>query len=201
MPFHISSWSILDFKFLHILLTSVCKTGAIHFSHCIRCVVVFHSFNWQFPNDLMLSISPGFICHPFIFCSYLLPMIEILVCDFLIYSGYKFFIWYALYQRSLIVFGFAFHFFIFFRFYLFIFRESGREREMERNINVWLPVAHPLLGTWPATQACALTGNWTSDPLVCRPALNPRSHISQDIRENFKSISGPVWVGKLVRAF
>ena len=27
----------------------------------------------------------------------------------------------------------------------------------------------PLLGTWPATQACALTGNWTGDPLVHRP--------------------------------
>ena len=30
-----------------------------------------------------------------------------------------------------------------------------------------------------ATQACALTGNLTSDPLVCRPVLNPPSHTSQ----------------------
>ena len=37
----------------------------------------------------------------------------------------------------------------------------------------------PLLGTWPATQACALTGNRTSDPLVRRPVLNPLSHSSQ----------------------
>ena len=29
----------------------------------------------------------------------------------------------------------------------------------EKNINMWLPLAHPPLGTWPATQACALTGN------------------------------------------
>ena len=47
---------------------------------------------------------------------------------------------------------------------LFIyFRERGgegeRERERESNISVWLPLTHPLLGTWPATQACALTGN------------------------------------------
>ena len=28
----------------------------------------------------------------------------------------------------------------------------------------------PLLATWPATQACALTGNQTSDPLVHRLA-------------------------------
>ena len=34
----------------------------------------------------------------------------------------------------------------------------------KRNVNVWLPLIHPLLGTWPATQACALIGNWTSNP-------------------------------------
>ena len=63
---------------------------------------------------------------------------------------------------------------------LFIFRRQGRDKERERNINVWLPLACPLLGTWPAIQACALTGNQTSDPLVfCRPALNPLSHTSQ----------------------
>ena len=38
-------------------------------------------------------------------------------------------------------------------------REEGREKERKRIINVWFPLAHPLLGTWPATQACALTGN------------------------------------------
>ena len=49
-------------------------------------------------------------------------------------------------------------------------RWEGKERE--RNINVWLPLMCPQLGTWPATQACALTGNQTSDPLICRLALN-----------------------------
>ena len=48
----------------------------------------------------------------------------------------------------------------------------------ERNINVWLPLTCPLLGTWPATQACGLTGNQTGDPLVLRPALSPLSHTS-----------------------
>ena len=39
-------------------------------------------------------------------------------------------------------------FFFFFNiFYLFI--ERGREDERERNINVWLPLTRPLLGTWP----------------------------------------------------
>ena len=69
--------------------------------------------------------------------------------------------------------------FYFLRFYLFIFREWGMKEEEERNINVWLPLACPLLGTWLATQACALTGNWTGDLLVCRPTLSPLSHTSQ----------------------
>ena len=43
----------------------------------------------------------------------------------------------------------------------------------------WLPLTHPLLGAWPATQACALTGNRTSDLLVHSPALNPLTHTSQ----------------------
>ena len=39
----------------------------------------------------------------------------------------------------------------------FIFRlGEGREKERERNINVWLPLMHPLLGTWPITWACVL---------------------------------------------
>ena len=70
---------------------------------------------------------------------------------------------------------------------LFIyFQREGREGERERNINVWLPLMCPLpppppppLGTWPTTQACALTGNRTGNPLVWRPVLNPLSHTSQ----------------------
>ena len=67
------------------------------------------------------------------------------------------------------------------RFYFITFKETGREgeREGERHINVWLPLACPPLGIWPATEACALTGNRTSSPLVLRLALNPLSHSSQ----------------------
>ena len=53
--------------------------------------------------------------------------------------------------------------------YLFLEREEGREKERERNVNVWLPLTWPPLGTWPATQECALTGNQTGDPLVHSP--------------------------------
>ena len=47
----------------------------------------------------------------------------------------------------------------------FLFLEGGKRSEKgreKRNINVWLPLARPLLGTWPATQACALIGNQTA---------------------------------------
>ena len=73
-------------------------------------------------------------------------------------------------KEGQIAYGFTLKY-IFFKFifyYLFIFRARGRERERERNIPVWLPLECPLLGTWPTTQTCALTGNQTSDPLVCR---------------------------------
>ena len=43
----------------------------------------------------------------------------------------------------------------------------------------------PPMGAWPATQACALTGNQTSSPLVLRPALNLLSYTSQDCNFNF----------------
>ena len=68
----------------------------------------------------------------------------------------------------------------YFLFLKFIFRGEGREKGTERNIHEWLPILQPLPGTWPMTQACATTENWTSDPLLCRPTLNPLSYISQD---------------------
>ena len=66
--------------------------------------------------------------------------------------------------------------------YFFLERGKGKEKERERNISVWLPLVRPLLGTWHVTQAGALSGNWTSSPLVHRLALNPRSHTSHSCR-------------------
>ena len=51
---------------------------------------------------------------------------------------------------------------------------------------MWLPPACPPLGTRPATQACALTGNRTSDPLGHRLTLNPLSYTSQGKTGHFK---------------
>ena len=69
----------------------------------------------------------------------------------------------------------------FFKDFIYLFLEKGerREKERERSINVCLPLLPPQLGTWTATQACALTGNRTTDPLFCRPALSLLSHTSQ----------------------
>ena len=44
------------------------------------------------------------------------------------------------------------------------------------------------MGTWPATQACALTRNWTSNLLVCRPALNLLSHTNQGSNDFFSGV-------------
>ena len=79
---------------------------------------------------------------------------------------------------------------------LYCFFEEGREKERERNIREksidQLPLACPLLGTWPGTQACALTGNWTSDLLVHWLALSPLSRASQGCV--FSSTENPVTV-------
>ena len=67
------------------------------------------------------------------------------------------------------------------RFYLFVFRERGREGERKEEKHQCVIASGPKLGTCPATQACALTGNQTGDPLILRPLLNPLSYISQGI--------------------
>ena len=105
-----------------------------------------------------------------------------MVIVFVYQFEYVFFFLLFLYLKRFLQWGY-----IFFKEFIYLFLESGggEEKERERNITVWLPLAHPLLGTWPATQACALTGNRTSDPLVHRSALNPLSHTSQSSEDIF----------------
>ena len=62
---------------------------------------------------------------------------------------------------------------------LFLERGEEREKEKERNINVWLPLTCPPLGTWPAAQAGAPTWNGTGDLSVHKLTLNPLTHTSQ----------------------
>ena len=61
--------------------------------------------------------------------------------------------------------------------YLFLEGKGGRKRrretvKCEQNVGQ-LPIARPQQGTWPATQACAATGNQTSDLLLCRVDTQP----------------------------
>ena len=66
----------------------------------------------------------------------------------------SFFSFIDLYLRIIKLFLFIFKDFI----YLLLNRGEGGEKERERNINVWLFLAHPPPGTWPTTQACAWLG-------------------------------------------
>ena len=68
--------------------------------------------------------------------------------------------------------------FFFFLKILFIFRKKGREGEKHQCV---VASCMPPAGDLATTQACALTGNQTGDPLVHRPAFNPLSHSSQSI--------------------
>ena len=68
-----------------------------------------------------------------------------------------------------------FSFFFFFKGFMFLFisTQRGREGEREGEKHQCVVASHmPMLGTWPETQACALTGNWTGESLVrCHPRL------------------------------
>ena len=58
---------------------------------------------------------------------------------------------------------------------LFTFREGEKYQDVV--------ASHvPPTGAWPITQACALTGNQTGDPLLRRLALNPLSHTNQGLK-------------------
>ena len=63
---------------------------------------------------------------------------------------------------------------IFYRLYLFMFRDRGREGERKGEKHPCVVASHV-----PVTQACALTGNRTGDPLLRSLGLNPLSHTSQ----------------------
>ena len=60
-----------------------------------------------------------------------------------------------------------FLFLFIFKDFIYSFLERGEDKE--RNINVQVPLMHPILATWPTTQACALTRNQTGDSLVHSP--------------------------------
>ena len=59
--------------------------------------------------------------------------------------------------------------------------KEGKKHRCERQTSMgWLLFLAPQAGTRPATQACALTRNGTSDPLLWEGTLNQQSHVGQD---------------------
>ena len=85
--------------------------------------------------------------------------------------------------------------------YLFLERGEGEEKERERNINVRLPLVCPILGTWPATQACALSGNQMGDTLVLRPVLSTLNHTSQGENRHILYNFCGMWFNKCPPSF
>ena len=67
----------------------------------------------------------------------------------------------------------------FFKDFIYLFSQKGREEERKRNINVWLPLTHPLLGTLASNPG--MCPDWESNwqPFGLQPALNPLSYTSQ----------------------
>ena len=74
------------------------------------------------------------------------------------------------------------------------------EGERERNINVWLPLICPLLGTWPAIQAMFSPGSlvgqtafWSeTDRFLSARPLRPAS----PGQECLVGLNAPVWAGQ-----
>ena len=76
----------------------------------------------------------------------------------------------------------------FFKKILFIFRKREKEGEDHQPVASCIPQP----GMWPATQACALTGNGTRDLLLCGATPSPLSHWPGQVSD---FISHPVCAG------
>ena len=69
-------------------------------------------------------------------------------------------------------------------------RKRGRQTSTYERYIDQLPLTCPQLGTWPATQACAMTRNPTGVLSVCKPAHKPLSNTSQGCNAIFKASVG-----------
>ena len=71
-----------------------------------------------------------------------------------------------------------------------MFTKRGRQGERGRDTSIGYILHDPQLRTWPATQTCALTGNQTSDFLVCRTTPNLLGYTSLgEINSFFTTLS------------
>ena len=98
--------------------------------------------------------------------------------------------------------SYCFFFLLLYRFYFLInilfiyFQREGKGGRKEGEKHQYVVLSH----TSPtATQACALTGNQTGDPLVHRPALSPLSHVSQGVIQIKKKNTKNYWLMNIRR--
>ena len=151
-----------------------------------------HLFHWQLLLHLPLSLwcSPEFSAEALPF-----PLSLLFFGDVTSLNGVKSHLFVENFQISLSILISLLGSRNFLKDFIYLFSERGEGKERERNINVWLSLMCPLLHTQPATQACALTRNWTGDPLVhaaCaqsterhQPGLGPRLLCSTDFFGQF----------------
>ena len=83
--------------------------------------------------------------------NYIMPNSKCFVPQILVWKMYYIYIMYIIYNMYNTIF-----IFLFLRFYLFILRVGKGERKRRREISICGCLTHPLLGTWPETQACSL---------------------------------------------
>ncbi|KAF6099777.1 hypothetical protein HJG60_011514 [Phyllostomus discolor] len=131
---------------------------------------------------MMRYPSPYFNNYQYLLIFYVSPNVFFFSWDILKVNP-----WYNIISHKNILLLFSLNFLK--RFYLFLERKEGREKQRVRNFNVWLPLICPQLGTWPATQEYALTGNPTGNPEVHMPVLNPLSHTSQGTKHFSKYLT------------
>ena len=115
------------------------------------------TFNQCTVKELLISISYcHFIIYMFDLSSSLRSLFNISCNTGLVVMNFlAFLVWEAFYL------SFYFILFYFFKDFIYLFLERGREgeREGDKHQCVVASLSNPLLGTWPTTQSCALTGN------------------------------------------
>ena len=167
----------LSLPIVYFILTN---GTTIHFKHQHRNL----DFLWLFP------LPPRWHYNPTL-CSIILPNISRVysIFSFLAITSWdqNTYIFHLDLSYSSFAFLFACTFFLFLKplfIYLFLEQGEGREKDRERSISVWekhWPVAShtPPMGTWPATWACVLTRNRTSELCLCGTTPSPLSHSSR----------------------
>ena len=72
--------------------------------------------------------------------------------------------------------------------FVYLERKGKGERKRGRETSTCGCLERPRRGTWSITQACALTGNRTGNPLVHRLAFSPLSYTSQGRCPSFANL-------------